>query len=192
MHAHRGKPAARRGTRDLVRRSPRPRAAIARFHRRGRREALPVRSADGTDPAGEPAPPLTELPPGALAVARLVTGPDQAAIALRGELDFATAPTLTAELADCLSCGYRLVQLDMSGVSFLDCAALGVLVSAHRQYLEARGTLILAGVAGRVARLLALAELDKVLLISDSYDHRSTVRRRPRDDRGMGEAAAQH
>lgn len=182
---HRGKPAARRGTRDLVRRSPRRRAAIARFHRRGRRDALPVRSADGTDLAGEPASPLSDLPLGALAIARLVTGPDRATIALRGELDFATAPTLTAELTDCLSRGYRLVQLDLSGVSFLDCAALGALVSAHRQYLEARGTLILAGVAGRVARLLTLAELDTVLLISDTYD-------RPRDDRGTGETAAQH
>lgn len=142
-------------------------------------------TADGTDPAGEPAAPLAELPSGALAVARLVTGPEQATIALRGELDFATAPTVTAELADCLSHGYRHVDLDMSGVSFLDCAALGVLVSAHRQYLEARGTLVLVGVGGRVARLLMLAELDKVLLISDTDD-------RPRDDRGTGEAATQH
>jgi len=80
-----------------------------------------------------------------------------------GELDVATADRLAAILEQQRATGHRYVRLDMSGITFLDCAGLGVLVAAHHRFLAARGTLILTGLGKRTWRLLQLTALDHVL-----------------------------
>lgn len=53
-----------------------------------------------------------------------------AVVAMGGDLDIATAPTLRRELTTALN-AHREVVLDQSGVDFMDCAGLGALVHAH-------------------------------------------------------------
>jgi anti-anti-sigma factor len=94
----------------------------------------------------------------------------RATVYLQGELDLATAPNVTAALTDLLTGGYRFLRLDVSRLSFIDCAGLGVLLRAHHAVLAARGTLILTGIGPRIARLLALTDLHTTLFIAENPD----------------------
>lgn len=79
-----------------------------------------------------------------------------------GEWDLAAADRVSAALGEQCALGRCLLRLDLSAVTFMDCACLGVLVDAHHRFLSAGGALILSGAAGFVARLLHLAALDGV------------------------------
>jgi anti-sigma B factor antagonist len=105
--------------------------------------------------------------PCALQVIATATDATHATVYLHGELDVATADLLTAVLDGELADGRRFIRLDLSRLFFLDCAGLGALVLAHNRLLAARGTLALAGVGARIARILALTHLDEALLVAD-------------------------
>jgi anti-sigma B factor antagonist len=83
---------------------------------------------------------------------------DAVCVRLVGELDLAAAPALRAELDGAVASAPDVV-VSTAGVSFLDCACLGVLNSARLQAAERGGRLCLAGVTPPVARLLRLANL---------------------------------
>lgn len=51
---------------------------------------------------------------------------------VEGELDLATAPDLKWALADALDHGARTFVIDLTGVTFIDSTALGVLVGFRR------------------------------------------------------------
>lgn len=84
-------------------------------------------------------------------------------LVLRGEFDLAAVDLFTTVVAHQLNMGRRFIRLDMSGVTFLDCAMLRALVLAHNQLLAHRGQLTLTRVGPRVAKLLRLTELDTAL-----------------------------
>jgi anti-sigma B factor antagonist len=105
--------------------------------------------------------------------ATLVTiGQDRSRALLRaaGEWDLANAEQLGELLDEQVRAGRRLVRLDVSAVTFIDCACLEVLTGAHRRLLAARGTLVLTGVPARMSRLLHAAGLDGVLLTTEVSD----------------------
>jgi anti-sigma B factor antagonist len=77
---------------------------------------------------------------------------------LLGELDVAAAPTLRAQLLTAVSSGPDVV-VSAAGVTFLDCACLGVLNSARLQAAERGGRLCLVGPTRPVVRLLELTGL---------------------------------
>jgi|SRR5581483_891996 len=89
----------------------------------------------------------------------------RAAIALHGELDVANADDLRAELVAHLDAGRRVLRVDASGVDFIDSTAVGVLVAIDQRCRQEHGSLILTGVRRPLARLLAIAGLDQVLLV---------------------------
>ncbi|MCW2943304.1 MAG: Anti-anti-sigma regulatory factor (antagonist of anti-sigma factor)-like protein [Actinoallomurus sp.] len=86
-------------------------------------------------------------------------------IRLRGEIDIAAAPGLRERLLGLLQPGMELVILDLSGVSFCDASGLGVLVGSHHHATMLGVTLRLTGLHPRVARLLHIHGLDRVLTI---------------------------
>lgn len=114
----------------------------------------------------------------ALDVASVPMGTRRATVQVRGEVDLSTAPQLAAVLDDNLSSGHRFVRLDLSRVSFLDCAGLRLLVEAHNAFLAARGSLVLTGIDARIARLLAITHLDECLLLADGPADPPRARRR--------------
>ncbi len=67
------------------------------------------------------------------------------------------------------------MRLDLSAVTFCDCAGLGVLVQAHHRFLAVRGTLLLIDVSPRMARLLTITALDEVLLTTRSDQDANTA-----------------
>lgn len=80
------------------------------------------------------------------------------------ELDMATAGILADALAGQLNRGRRCVRLDVSGLSFCDCSGLNVFVQTYHRFLAGRASLVLTGVGPRLAWLLAITELDALLL----------------------------
>jgi anti-anti-sigma factor len=86
-------------------------------------------------------------------------------IRLGGEIDFATVPGLRERLFGLLRPGAGLVILDLSGVSFCDASGLGVLVGSHHHAATLGLTLRLTALPPRVADLLHLHGLDRVLAI---------------------------
>jgi anti-anti-sigma factor len=86
-------------------------------------------------------------------------------IRLRGEIDIATTPGLRERLLGLLQPGMGLVILDLSGVSFCDASGLGVLVGSHHHATMLGVTLRLTALHLRLARLLHIHGLDRVLTI---------------------------
>ncbi|MEV4557873.1 STAS domain-containing protein [Kitasatospora sp. NPDC049285] len=81
-----------------------------------------------------------------------------------GEIDLDTAPGLHRELARALT-ERREVVLDLSGVTFMDCAGLGALVRARNQAERCGARLVLRGAGGCVVRLLRLTGLHRRLTV---------------------------
>jgi len=87
----------------------------------------------------------------------------RATIKLCGELDVCSADLFEAVLNHHMASGRRHIRLDMSGVTFVDCAGLGAIVRAHNTIVAARGRLDLIRVGPRTARLLQITELDATM-----------------------------
>ena len=69
-------------------------------------------------------------------------------VTLRGELDIANAADLGAVLSEAVARNPHVIA-DLSDLTFIDCASLGVLVRARTRAREAGGDLVLAGARGR-------------------------------------------
>ena len=87
-------------------------------------------------------------------------------ITLRGEMDLANRAALDAVLTDLLD--RRHVRLDLSGLMFLDCSALGALVTLRHQLRGNDATLTLTAASPAVRRLIRLTRLEKAMPTADS------------------------
>lgn len=104
----------------------------------------------------------------------VVHGDSQDVVVIRGELDLATAPLLRAALDTVHARRPRRVEVDLSGVSFLDACAVTTLVAARRR-LGARGAALGLHRPSPIARrVLELTGFDRVFEITgpDSAGHR--------------------
>ncbi|GAA1180250.1 STAS domain-containing protein [Pseudonocardia alaniniphila] len=81
-------------------------------------------------------------------------------VRLDGELDLATVDLVTDALACLRDERPELVVIDLSALRFVDAHGLRVVDSIHRELCGAGGRLVLAMPSPRVARVLAVAELD--------------------------------
>ncbi|MEV5597398.1 STAS domain-containing protein [Streptomyces sp. NPDC052496] len=88
---------------------------------------------------------------------------DLALAALAGDLDLTTASTLRAEALDLIGRGHRHLVLDLEAVAFCDSSGFNALVAIWHSAKEAGGSLSLAAVSGRLARLLNITGLDTLL-----------------------------
>jgi anti-sigma B factor antagonist len=85
-------------------------------------------------------------------------------IMARGDIDLESAPSLCVDLLDALDT-HREVVLDLSGVTFMDCAGLRALVHA-RNHADRRGArLILRRPGAPVLRLLRLTGLARRMTV---------------------------
>ena len=83
---------------------------------------------------------------------------------LCGEIDHHTAGTLTRELEEALS--LRLPQeleLDCSGVSFLDSSGIALVLRAWRTVSALGGTMCITGVPEQAARVLRAAGIHRLV-----------------------------
>ena len=86
-----------------------------------------------------------------------------ATVVLDGEIDIATAPAIRRVLMAAISGGNAHLAVDMSGVTFLGAAGIGVLVDAANRAREAGGSLSLLAPSPQVRWLLDVLLLDEIL-----------------------------
>lgn len=82
-------------------------------------------------------------------------------VSIAGELDLSDGPLLRRALVGHPAATLPDVALDMRDVEFMDCAVVGVLVSAARAVRAAGGCLRLAGLRPAPRRLVDLCELEQ-------------------------------
>jgi anti-sigma B factor antagonist len=93
----------------------------------------------------------------------VVSNPPSATVVLDGEIDIATAPAIRRFLMAAINGGNVHLAVDMSGVTFIGAAGIGVLVAAANRAREAEGGLSLLAPSRQVQRLLDIFHLDAIL-----------------------------
>ncbi|MFJ6700680.1 STAS domain-containing protein [Streptomyces sp. NPDC091272] len=87
-----------------------------------------------------------------------------ARVILTGELDLDASPHVRAAVADALAKRPTALFLDLTGVSFCDCAGLNALLRARLAVLRAGTDLLVEGICAQLARLISLIGADDILV----------------------------
>jgi anti-sigma B factor antagonist len=87
----------------------------------------------------------------------------QSVLRLLGELDLSNKDLLQDAISSALKHCPGMLVLDLSGLGFMDCSGLGVLVGTHRHLAEDQRQLFVAGTRPLVRRLFRLTGLDACL-----------------------------
>jgi anti-sigma B factor antagonist len=105
--------------------------------------------------------------------------PGHVLVTVSGEIDLAAAAQLRGRLAGPAG-GGRPVIVDLSRVSFIDAAGVGVLAGAAAQAAAQGGALQLAAAGWQVRRVLALTGLDRIIpLAATVAEARAALRSGP-------------
>jgi anti-sigma B factor antagonist len=94
--------------------------------------------------------------------------PSSVILAVRGELDIATAPRLREELVGAIAAGARRLVVDLSAVTFLDSVSLATLISVRRQVPERMAVVVARDSYARL--IFEIAGLPRGLDIFDGRD----------------------
>ena len=90
-------------------------------------------------------------------------------IAIEGEIDIATSPAVSAALLrELLAC--RDVELDLTGVTFMDASALGAIIGARRRFeRHSQSLLVCLRPSTQPHRLLTLTGILPMLVLNDGH-----------------------
>jgi anti-sigma B factor antagonist len=102
-------------------------------------------------------------------------------VRLGGEIDAAVAAELQQSLSDLIRDGHTLLLVDLSGVSFIDSTALGVLLHTVRKLRRRRGKLAVACPDETMRNLFELVGHNLLFPVDESVDRAlAHLRSRPR------------
>lgn len=106
-------------------------------------------------------PPRAQSDTAGWAILRVRIEPSEAVLTvqLEGELDAYSAGDLHNALRE-VEAGCTNLVIDLSGLTFLDCAGLHQIVEADRRVRERGGRLVLTNVSNAVRRVFKLTRLD--------------------------------
>jgi anti-sigma B factor antagonist len=113
---------------------------------------------------------LLQMQEGALMISISLSsreGDGRAVVALRGELDVASAASAAAALTAVAARARELI-VDLAGLEFIDSSGLAALVLARKRARQAGGDLLLAAPQVQVLRVLAAARLAGVFAVHAS------------------------
>jgi anti-sigma B factor antagonist len=99
-------------------------------------------------------------------------------VALKGDLDLSSAPSLKWALADLLDRGHSQLVIDLSQVGFMDSTALSVLVVVKRS-LPDDGLLTLAAASPGILKLFEVTGLDQAFNLFSTVDDALAYLREP-------------
>lgn len=88
-------------------------------------------------------------------------------VRVTGELDAATASEVEDAIRQTSADSTERVVVDFTDLEFIDSSGLSVLVAAHKRLGTVGASLELRGAQPSVARVFAIAGLDKVLTITE-------------------------
>jgi anti-sigma B factor antagonist len=89
-------------------------------------------------------------------------------VALTGEVDLYTAPELKSELLRLVAEEPERIVVDLSGATFVDSTALGVLLGAVKRLRLAGGELVIVCADLNIRRILSITLLDRAFTIYDT------------------------
>jgi anti-sigma B factor antagonist len=96
---------------------------------------------------------------------------NEAVVATKVEkLDASNASELKAELVILNKNGVNSIIMDMSGTKYCDSSGLSAILTANRLCKDSNGNFALCGLNENVLKMVQIAQLDKVLLISSDID----------------------
>jgi anti-sigma B factor antagonist len=90
---------------------------------------------------------------------------DTVLLAVHGDADVHTAGELRERLSDAIDGRPRTVVVDLSGVTFVDSMALGVLLGSMKRLRLQSGQLLLVAPATEIRRIFEITLLDRVLAL---------------------------
>jgi anti-sigma B factor antagonist len=108
-------------------------------------------------------------------------------VEVRGEVDFGSAPVMDQRLSAILGVQAPTVVLDLSRLTFVDCAALRVLAAVEERAAAHGTTIVLAAARPRVARILQITGLDRQLAVFPTVAKAVTAGRRGRTGTRAGQ-----
>src|SRR4051812_27280059 len=91
-------------------------------------------------------------------------------LAVSGEIDMATAPSLRERLHALLADGKSRIVVDLDDVGFLDSTALGVLVGVLKRARTEGGEVRIASTHPRVRRVFEITRLDSAFDLFDDVE----------------------
>jgi len=94
---------------------------------------------------------------------------DHAVVTAVGEIDVATADTVSTAVSGALADGYARVLLDFSQVTFIDSTGLGMLVKAHREAVATGSRFCVIHPTPQTRKLIRVLGLDALLHVHDSH-----------------------
>jgi anti-sigma B factor antagonist len=95
---------------------------------------------------------------------------DWTVLAVSGEIDIATAPSLREKLHSLLAEGHQNLIADLDEVTFLDSTALGVLVGVLKRARTEGGELRIVCNQPRVRKVFEITRLDSAFDLCTSVD----------------------
>lgn len=91
--------------------------------------------------------------------------PGEITLIITGQLDFMVRKDFQAAIQEALTTEPTHLILNLSQVSFIDCAAVGILVGAKQDPANAQITLSLRTAPGRVSDVLKFLNVDKIFSV---------------------------
>lgn len=86
------------------------------------------------------------------------------------KLDASNASELKDEFVSLNKTGVNSIILDCSGTRYCDSSGLSAILVANRLCRDTNGKFVLCGLQPNVAKMIGIAQLDKVLSITESCD----------------------
>jgi len=93
---------------------------------------------------------------------------NRAFVAVRGELDVVTGPSLSAAVTALTTDGLAGVVVDLEHVTFVDSKGLSALLESHRAATDREMTLKVVNLQPAVRRLFRVTGVDRVLMDADA------------------------
>jgi anti-sigma B factor antagonist len=97
-------------------------------------------------------------------------GPGAAVIALTGEVDLHTCPEFKEELLRVIADGSTTVVVDLTGTTFIDSTALGVLIRGVERLRTEGGRLSVVCIDPSMRKIFEVTGLDRVFSIHGSRE----------------------
>lgn len=86
------------------------------------------------------------------------------------KLDAANAPELKSELLLLNKAGVNTIILDLSKTKYCDSSGLSAILSGNRLCKDSNGQFVIAGLQDNVAKMITIAQLDRVFSITDTKE----------------------
>jgi anti-anti-sigma factor len=86
------------------------------------------------------------------------------------KLDASNAPELKSHFLQLNKIGSNFILLDLSKTKYCDSSGLSAILIANRLCKDTNGRFALCGLQSNVQKMVEIAQLDKVLIITNSVD----------------------